>query len=76
MIINNSSSSPSSFKSKTSGNNPKLPTSSPLLPFTLAYDTLIIEKNKDTVGNTYRCLEENVKILKIITVKSFIEDQL
>ena len=48
------------------------------LPTQLNYETPIIESHKDTVRDTYRSLEEKVKLLniEIIAVKSFIEDQM
>ena len=67
---------------KLEGNNAlescksKTPTSSPSLPSPVNYETPIIEK--DTVRDTYRCLEEKMDLLniEIIAMKSFIEDQM
>ena len=44
----------------------------------LIYETPIIESNKDTVGDTYRSLEEKVNLLNIevIAMKSSTEDQM
>ena len=44
----------------------------------LIYETPIIESNKDTVGDTYRSLEEKVNLLniKVIAMKSSTEDQM
>ena len=67
-----------SGKSKTLENNPKTPTYSPSLHSPLVYETLMIESNEDTVGDTNRCLEEKVNLLnmEVIAMKSFIEDQM
>ena len=59
-------------------NNPKIPTSSPSLPSPVVYETSIIDSNEDTVGDTYRSVKEKVNLLniKVIALKSFIEDQM
>ena len=59
-------------------NDPKTPTLSPSLLSPLVYETPIIESNKNTVGDTYRSLEEKVNslIIEVIAMKSFIEDQM
>ena len=66
-----------SWKSKTLDNNTKTTTSSPSLPSPLFYEILIIEWNEDTVGDTYRFVEEKMNLLniKVIAMKSLIEDQ-
>ena len=48
------------------------------MPSPLNYETPIIELNKDTVRDTYGFLEEKMNSLniKIIAMKSFIEDQM
>ena len=59
-------------------NDPKTPTLSPSLLSPLVYETPIIELNENTVGETYRSLEEkaNSLIIEVIAMKSFIEDQM
>ena len=59
-------------------NDPKTPTLSPSLLSPLVYETSVIESNENTVGDTYRSLEEKMNSLniEIIAMKYFIEDQM